>query len=414
VQEAHPFAVPMAGSAISSAALHHRAARSGVPPPRQGKSDRTGGSKTVSVVSFNSRGWNGGQQHEKLDLIINWMRVHNIDVCAVQEIWDKETETLTYKGFTVLRQCQGKNWRHSVGIIIAPRIVGEWKSAGCEVHRAERVIAIRWGSGREAGACVCGYAPTSKHSDATYDKFLGRVAKAVQWAKANTPNVTVCMDANAAIGRNPRDGEEGEASPARGPYNGARVNARGKTLLAWLEAQRLIATTTLFRPRGRGCVKRDERWRNERRRPGLRGFCKATKRARRRKRKRRESDRAAARRSRRARAEAGASGSMAVACMTWQHIKTASPFHLDDVFVPVEKRRDVLSARVVRDFNVGSDHWPVRAVMKAKFRKAAQAVKPVRFDTRKLRVDPETLAEFQAEASAASERGKQVDHWAEV
>ena len=96
---------------------------------------------------------------------------------------------------------------------------------------------------------MCAYAPTSAHSDEAYDKFLAHVAKANAWCKQSNPNVAVCMDTNASFGRNPLPGGGGAVLQTRGEFNGARVNSRGRTLLEWLEAERLVAASTRGRRR---------------------------------------------------------------------------------------------------------------------------------------------------------------------
>ena len=300
---------------------------------RERRLDRT----ALRFLTFNVRSL---RRPEAYDLLINYMRTHNIHVAAVQETWLPGTHVETNTGFTFVRHnAEGKpGKRGGVAIVLDPLATAAWNRAGNDVeYFSPRVMGVKLEFANDKGSnnivrAFSAYAPTSGHDPVAHALFQDALADAHSWC-AESDIVLLGGDFNASLGicrKTDVSYESVAATPSVGPHGIRHVNAAGRRLRAFAEMHALRAATTFFKSQKR-------RKKQDKVRP--------------RKRKRKHLPAKAKRHTRHDDSR----------FRTWIHPRSGNPFQLDHIFVNQSQARRVLAARVVRDdcARIGSDHRPV-------------------------------------------------------
>ena len=182
-------------------------------------------------------------------------------VCG-QETWRSGTEVFQQSGWTFIGHGpdhQSGRGSMGVSILLSGRGSAAWERAGREKHAAgPRLLAVRLvlrcgkrGTHyhRKIGVfLVSAYAPTTGHPAAAHDAYYDDLSRLI--ARRQPGDVlVVCTDANASIGRDSLGGDSDGSGRAGavGPFGLPHINAAGRRLRGFLQAQQLASLTTFFR-----------------------------------------------------------------------------------------------------------------------------------------------------------------------
>ena len=191
--------------------------------------------KTINFGTLNVRGLK-----KNIENVYNDMKSYDLDLCAIQETHDPETENLLdNNNYVIYTTNEDKNRYHGVGIIarknlnpVFNRISNRICTATVNLKDKTKVLFISAYAHTQA---------TTRHDPTLRDKFYQDLRNVVSSQKSNTLIITA-GDFNAKTGEGHKNFPENI-----GKFGKGNTNENGEALLEFSEENNLFITNTKFR-----------------------------------------------------------------------------------------------------------------------------------------------------------------------
>ena len=191
-----------------------------------------------------------GLRDEKLEELVEHMKVRKMWTYAVQETWRESDFQLESGGYLFInhgypeRRCNRGSG--GVGFVLSPDARKAWEAAGSKVmYFGERIVAINLRlmdmDGRDVDVMlVSAYAPIGASLVAEREKFLSELVEC-EGACGEKTVWLASIDANAALGT-----KRGAKDLVLGPSGNPWVNKAGKLMYQVLAENRLVSCASFF------------------------------------------------------------------------------------------------------------------------------------------------------------------------